>query len=150
VYNLRQVVNHPAGLYAYIIYVNTYAHTYLRHAGARAPGQPQEARVQGLRIRNPDAFAGGVSLTCVGASPELGGHLSCVCKHCIFSYCICMQFCLDGMRAIFRKRIAFEFTRPDIEGGRRRRFAMPFGPNFTALKMSKRRNCNRRRPAFLI
>jgi hypothetical protein len=37
------------------------------------------------------------------------------------------------------KRLAFEFELPKIESASRRRFAMPFGPNFTALKTSKRR-----------
>ncbi len=32
------------------------------------------------------------------------------------------------------KQIAFEFTRPEIEGGPRRRFAMPFWPNVSLQK----------------
>jgi hypothetical protein len=34
----------------------------------------------------------------------------------------------------------FELSRPQIEGGARRRFAMPFGPIVIAFKTSKRRN----------
>ena len=38
------------------------------------------------------------------------------------------------------KQLPFEFTRPEIESGRPRRFAMPFRPNFADFKMPKRRN----------
>jgi hypothetical protein len=40
------------------------------------------------------------------------------------------------------KQISIEFTRPEIEGGPWRRFAMPFGPN---LQNNKRRNVQRRK-----
>ncbi len=35
---------------------------------------------------------------------------------------------------VLLEQIAFEFTRPEIECGPRKRFAMPFGPNFPAKK----------------
>ncbi len=57
-----------------------------------------------------------------------------------------MYVCISRVETIYPidkadiKQTAFEFTRPEIEGGPQRHFAMPFGPNFPALKMSKRRN----------